>query len=127
MRATEARASSSPSSTRDEDTPPRSIHVSQQQFTDVAKSCISGELARAAQDALSGDPIGRLYAPNVIDEWTQDITDETQRARGERSAEIYWNVSTWNPYQVVLIKTQLTARETTSAEARRDTILVRTD
>jgi len=96
-------------------------------FTDVALDCIGGELARAAQDSLSGDTIGRLYAPNIIDEWTQDVTDEADRARGERSAEVYWNVSTWNPYQVVLIKTQLTARESTSAEARRDTILVRTD
>ena len=80
-------------------------------FADVASSCIGGEFARAAQEYLSGNPIGRLYAPNIIEEWTQDVTEAAARERGERSAELYWNVSTWNPYQVVLIKSQLTLRE----------------
>jgi hypothetical protein len=29
---------------------------------------------------------------------------------GERAVELYWNVSTWNPYQVVIMKTQLRSR-----------------
>jgi len=78
-------------------------------FGDLLGSCLFGELARSLQDTLSGNPIGRLYAPNILDEWTEDVTDPAARARGERSAEVYWNVSTWNPYQVVLIKTKLTA------------------
>jgi hypothetical protein len=74
----------------------------------VAKSCIAGEISRKVQDRMSGNMIGRLYAPNIIDEWTHDVTDAAARARGERSVELYWNVSTWNPYQVVLWKTLLT-------------------
>ena len=73
----------------------------------VASTCITGELERAFQDGLSGNPIGRLYAPNIIDEWTEDVTDARARERGDRSAEVYWNVSTWNPYQVALFKTRL--------------------
>jgi hypothetical protein len=76
----------------------------------VASTCLTGELERAFQDELSGDPIGRLYAPNIIEEWTQDVTDPAARERGDRSAEVYWNVSTWNPYQVALFKTRLSTR-----------------
>jgi hypothetical protein len=75
----------------------------------IAKDCVVGEIAREFQATLSGNPIGRLYAPNIIDEWTQEVTDDANRARNERSVELYWNVSTWNPYQVALFKTQLTA------------------
>jgi hypothetical protein len=78
-------------------------------FGPVAKSCIVGELARAFQATLSGNPIGRLYAPNIIDEWTQEVTDDEERSRGARSVELYWNVSTWNPYSVALFKTRLSA------------------
>jgi hypothetical protein len=74
-------------------------------FGEIVGSCLWGEGARAVQETFSGDPIGRLYAPNILDEWTQDVT----AVAGERSAEIYWNVSTWNPYQVVLVKTRLTS------------------
>lgn len=78
-------------------------------FGEVVGNCLFGEAARATQDTMSGNMIGRLYAPNIVDEWTEDVTDAGARARGERSAEIYWNVSTWNPYQVVLLKTRLTS------------------
>ena len=77
---------------------------------DVAGSCIAGEFIHAVQDEFSGDPIGRLYGVNVIEEWTEEITDPQLTARGERVAEVYWNVSTWNPYQVILVKTRLSAR-----------------
>jgi len=43
---------------------------------------------------------GRLYAANIIDAWT------TPRANG--AVDIYWNVSTWNPYQVMLMRTRVT-------------------
>jgi hypothetical protein len=83
-------------------------HATHARFGEIAGSCLFGEGARAVQESLSGDPIGRLYAPNILDEWTADVTDPAALERGERGAELYWNVSTWNPYQVVLIKTQLT-------------------
>jgi hypothetical protein len=79
-------------------------------FFDVAGKCFGGELALAGQNALSGDPIGRLYGANIIDQWTDDVSDRVGGlAPGERAVELYWNASTWNPYQVVLFKTQLRA------------------
>jgi hypothetical protein len=42
--------------------------------------------------------IGRFYAPNIIDAYTELEADR---------AHIYWNLSTWNPYAVVLARTTL--------------------
>jgi hypothetical protein len=42
--------------------------------------------------------IGRFYGPNIIDAYTELAGDH---------ANIYWNVSTWNPYAVILLKTTL--------------------
>jgi hypothetical protein len=42
---------------------------------------------------------GRLYGPNIVDEWTME--------RADGSVDLYWHVSTWNPYQVVLMKSTL--------------------
>lgn len=39
---------------------------------------------------------GVLYGPSIIDPWTTHRDSET---------DLYWFVSTWNPYQVVLMKT----------------------
>jgi hypothetical protein len=44
------------------------------------------------------DERGFLYAPNIIQEWTSPR---------DRGVDIYWNVSTWDPYQVVLLKTRI--------------------
>ena len=41
---------------------------------------------------------GFLYAANVIDVWTE------ARPHG---ATLYWNVSTWHPYQVVLMRSEI--------------------
>jgi hypothetical protein len=41
---------------------------------------------------------GWLYGPNIVECWT------TPRDGG---ADLHWNVSTWNPYQVVLMKTAI--------------------
>jgi hypothetical protein len=41
---------------------------------------------------------GFFYAPNVIEQWTR-------AANG--GADIYWNLSTWDPYRVVLVRTHL--------------------
>lgn len=39
---------------------------------------------------------GVLYGPSIVDPWTTDR---------EGATDLYWFVSTWNPYQVVLMKT----------------------
>lgn len=42
---------------------------------------------------------GNMYAPNIIPQWT--------RALPTGDVELYFNVSTWNPYAVVMAKTIL--------------------
>jgi hypothetical protein len=75
---------------------------------DVAGMCIEGSAALAGMNAVSGDPVGRLYGVNVIEPWTADVSEQTHElAEGERALELYFNVSTWNPYQVALMKTHL--------------------
>jgi len=43
--------------------------------------------------------VGFFYAPNFIDAWT--------RPDGKGGLDLYWNVSTWNPYGVQLYRTNL--------------------
>lgn len=43
---------------------------------------------------------GILYGPNIIDPWTT--------AHDDGQLDVYWFVSTWNPYQVLLMKTTFT-------------------
>ncbi len=43
--------------------------------------------------------IGRLYGANVIDAYT--------RPDGHGGLDFYWNVSTWNPYGVMLMKSNI--------------------
>ncbi|HEX4351741.1 MAG TPA: hypothetical protein VHZ95_02480, partial [Polyangiales bacterium] len=78
-------------------------------FGQIAGRCVAGEIFEGAQDALSGDPVGRLYGANIIDEWSEDVTAQVPHAANERAVELYWNASTWNPYGVVLWKTLLRA------------------
>ena len=42
------------------------------------------------------DEYGFFYGPNIVDQWT--------RVEEDRVA-LYWNVSTWDPYRIVLMKT----------------------
>lgn len=42
---------------------------------------------------------GILYAPNIIDAYT--------RSDGAGGLDVFWNVSTWNPYLVALLKTNV--------------------
>ncbi|HKP60647.1 MAG TPA: hypothetical protein VJV78_28160 [Polyangiales bacterium] len=42
---------------------------------------------------------GTLYGPNIIDVWTSQRDPDT--------TDLYWFLSTWNPYQVVLVRTSL--------------------
>jgi len=59
----------------------------------------SGATCVADASPAAGD-FGRLYGANIVDAWT------TPRANG--AVDIYWNASTWNPYQVVLLRTRVT-------------------
>jgi len=43
--------------------------------------------------------VGRFYGPNVIDAYT--------RPDGTGGVDVFWNVSTWNPYSVVFVRTNL--------------------
>jgi hypothetical protein len=66
---------------------------------------------RARSDAVRDDfyvgcfPIGKtfdngfLYAPNIIDSYTE--------SDGAGGMNIYWDVSIWNPYAVLYLKTNL--------------------
>jgi hypothetical protein len=48
--------------------------------------------------------LGYLYGPNIIDTWSVDQT----AMLGTTGVDLFWNVSTWDPYQVVLLRTRLT-------------------
>jgi hypothetical protein len=61
-----------------------------------ASSCIPGEPFWDL--AFGRNEPGFLYGANLIPEWTED--------RGSY-VEIYWNVSTWSPYQVVLMRSRI--------------------
>lgn len=56
-----------------------------------------------AFDPLGG---GNLYGANIIDVMTR--TTRAESGRGP-AADIFWNVSTWHPYSVVLVKTHIEA------------------
>jgi hypothetical protein len=49
---------------------------------------------------MSGNNNGVLYGANIIDPWTTERANEV---------DLYWYMSTWNPYQVLLMKTTLSA------------------
>ena len=46
--------------------------------------------------------VGGFYAPFVLDRFTQE-----EPTSGAKQATIYWLVSTWNPYQVVVMQSTL--------------------
>jgi hypothetical protein len=41
-----------------------------------------------------------MYAPEIIERWTTPRAD---------AVDLYWHVSTWDPYEVVLMRTRLPA------------------
>jgi hypothetical protein len=59
-------------------------------------SCIPGETA----SSHAFTPYGFLYGPNIFDPWT------STREHGN-AVDVYWNVSTWNPYETVLLRTRI--------------------
>jgi hypothetical protein len=44
--------------------------------------------------------VGYFYAPNIIEEYTQ---------RGRDYVDVYWNLSAWNPYRVLFLRTRFRA------------------
>lgn len=51
------------------------------------------------------DPGGFFYAPFAMERFTQDVTPPD--AGGTRTATIFWLVSTWNPYQAIVMQSTL--------------------
>jgi hypothetical protein len=51
------------------------------------------------------DPGGFFYAPFALERFTQDLTSAD--TGGTRTANIFWLVSTWNPYQVIVMQSKL--------------------
>jgi hypothetical protein len=75
----------------------------------ITQSCIAGDAVRNATYQLSGDGTGHLYAANILEPWTE-VTKDTSSTTGgapNLGVGIYFNVSTWNPYGVVLMKASL--------------------
>ncbi len=63
-------------------------------------ACTVADCVAGGQPPLPGAlTVGGLYGANIVDCWTED------RKHGE--VDLYWNVSTSNPYEVVLMKTRL--------------------
>jgi hypothetical protein len=62
----------------------------------TGSNCIKGETAPGHFFTR----YGFLYAPNIFDPWT------SAREHG-KAVDVYWNVSTWNPYQTVLLRTRI--------------------
>jgi hypothetical protein len=63
-------------------------------------ACTVADCVAGGQPPLPGAlTVGGLYGPNIVDCWTED--------RKQGQVDLYWNVSTSNPYQVVLMKTRL--------------------
>lgn len=63
-------------------------------------NCTAANCARyePAFRALGGNNNGVLYGANIIDAWTMQRSGEV---------DLYWYLSTWNPYHVLLMKTTL--------------------
>jgi hypothetical protein len=73
---------------------------------DGASVCAASDPSRPPDAFLPGCPelgrtfdAGRFYGANVIDSYT--------RPDGAGGVDVFWNVSTWNPYAVVLVRSNL--------------------
>jgi hypothetical protein len=74
----------------------------------ASAKCAAGSAALGMQYSVGGDSEGHLYGTAIIGPWTRDASSAFA---DEPSVELYWNVSTWNPYQVLLVKTVLRASD----------------
>src|SRR5262249_32596605 len=78
--------------------------------------CTPSDPTRPADYFIQGCPevgklfdVGFLYGPNVIDPYT--------RSDGAGGLDVFWNVSTWNPYLVALFKTNVRPGAASTAAA----------
>ena len=58
---------------------------------------------------------GGLYAPYILDRYTTATEADT---RDGQTCTIYWVVSTWNPYQVAVMRTTLRSADSNSDDRR---------
>jgi hypothetical protein len=58
-----------------------------------------------SQPPLPSNGIGLFYGPFVMARYTQDTTPSG--VKGLRQAQVYWLLSTWNPYRVVVMTSTL--------------------
>ncbi|MET0389048.1 MAG: hypothetical protein ABW321_23945 [Polyangiales bacterium] len=83
-------------------------------IVDASAKCSAGSVALDSQ-YVGDDAAGHMYGAAIIEAWTADVSSALpDLAPGDRAVELYWNISTWNPYSVLLIKTQLRASELTA-------------
>ena len=83
-----------------------------------AARCAPSDPTRPPDFFLPGCPsfgaafdVGRFYGANVIDAYT--------RAAGPTAVDLFWNVSTWNPYAVVLMRSRIEAGAAAAACTKR--------
>jgi hypothetical protein len=56
-----------------------------------------------------GKPVpGGLYAPFILERYTTPLDTFLSASR---QADVYWLLSTWDPYQVVVMRTTLSVRD----------------
>ena len=77
---------------------------------EASAKCVAGAALLDTKNSAGNDSAGRLYGAAIIDAWTEYLPG------ADPGVEFYWNVSTWNPYQVRLVKTQLRASELARAQ-----------
>jgi hypothetical protein len=58
----------------------------------------------ACIELFDGHSGAALYGANIIDSFTRAVTAETTRGP---AADVFWLLSTWNPYSVVLVKSRV--------------------
>jgi len=86
-------------------------NITPAEYPMIQQACLDGDATRDLTYNLSGDQGGHLYAPEILEPWTDDATKAVPGlAPGERAVDLYWTVATWNPYGVVLYKTEIVAR-----------------
>jgi hypothetical protein len=83
-------------------------NASPEDFAAASAQCAAGNEAIGMQ--FEGqEASGHFYGAAIIEAWTEDVSALLPEA--EPAVELYWNVSTWNPYQVLLMKSQLRASD----------------
>jgi hypothetical protein len=68
---------------------------------DFFRARMTGIDCRAGNHSLDR---GIFYSAHVIDELTRPVPPSKP---GARAAEVVWDISTWNPYAVMLVKTRI--------------------